>query len=283
MTHEEVDGSRVGQHPLVTRFLKGVYNSRPPAPRYSTTWDVNVILSHITTLPDNTDLDLKLLSYKLVMLLALTNADRCSDLAALDLNFRTYQTNGVKFVIPGLTKSRRKGPPIEAFYPKFTDDSKLCPLLALQAYEERTKGHRKSLHSRNPVFISIKKPFKPVKPATIGHWLKNLMKEAGIDTSVFTAHSTRGAATSKARAVGVPMAEILKAANWNSTSTFCRFYNRPTTSCLFGQAVLSNRQQVMGELQTIPCSKLTMLSECIRNLRSTITDSPRIADPIWGG
>ena len=283
MTHDEIDGTRVGQHPLVSRFLKGVYNTRPPAPRYPITWDIDIILSYMSSLPDNAELGQKHLSYKLAMLLALANADRCSDLAALDLNFRTYQTNGVRFVIPGLTKSRRSGPPIEAFYPMFMDDPKLCPVLTLRSYEERTVGHRKNTHPRNSLFISIKKPFKPVKPATIGHWLKNMMKEAGIDTSLFTAHSTRGAATSKAQAVGVPMAEILKAANWSSSSTFCRFYNRPTTSSQFGQSVLSNRQQTMGKLQTVPCSKLTMLLECIWNLRSTIADSPRIVDPIWGG
>ena len=93
-----------------------------------------------------------------------------------------------------------------------------------------------------------------------------------MDSSVYTAHSTQGAATSKAKAVGVPMADILNTANWNSASTFCRFYNRPSSTSQFGQAVLSNRQ-ITGELQTIPCSKLTMLLECIRNLQSTITDS----------
>ena len=39
------------------------------------------------------------------------------------------------------------------------------------------------------------------------------MKEAGIDTLTFMAHSTWGAATSKVKAVGVPMADILKAGN----------------------------------------------------------------------
>ena len=237
MTHDDVDGTRIGQHPLVTRFLKGVYNSRPPAPRYSTTWNVDIMLSHLSALPDNLDLELKLLTYKVVMLLALTNADRCSDLAALDLNYRTYQSNGVHFVIPGLTKSRRSGPPKEAFYPMFIEEPKLCPVSALREYEGRTKEYR-SGHSRNPLFLSVKKPFRAVKPATIGHWLKNFMKEAGIDTSTFTAHSTRGAATSKAKAAGVPMADILKAANWSSSSTFCRFYNRPTND-RFGQSILS--------------------------------------------
>ena len=191
------------------------------------------------------------------MLLALTNADTCSDLAALDLNFRTYQTNGVRFVIPGLIKSRISGAPIEAFYPGFIEEPRLCPVLALKVYE-KTKSLRKSSQSWNPLFISSRKPFMPVKPATIGHWLKNLMKEAGNDTSLYTAHSTQGAATSKAKAIGVPMTEILKAANWSSASTFCRFYNRPFTTNQFGQAVLNNRQ-ISGKLQTVPCSKLTML------------------------
>ena len=68
------------------------------------------------------------------------------------------------------------------------------------------------------------------------------MKEAGIDTSVYTAHSTRGAATSKAKAMGVPTADILKAAKWNSALIFCRFYNTPSSTSQFGQVVLSNGQ-----------------------------------------
>ena len=98
MTHDDVDGTRIGQHPLVTRFLKGVYNSRPPAPRYSTTWNVDIMLPHLSTLPDNPDLDLKLLIYKAVMLPALTNVDRCSDLAALDLNYIEH-INQIEFAL----------------------------------------------------------------------------------------------------------------------------------------------------------------------------------------
>ena len=127
MTHDEVDGTRVGQHPLVSRFLKGVFNCRPPAPRYTTTWDVDVVLSHIKSLPDNEHLSFQLLTHKVVMLMALTNADRCSDLAALDLCFRSFHGDGVKFIIPGLTKTRRKGPLVEAFYSAFPEDPRVCP------------------------------------------------------------------------------------------------------------------------------------------------------------
>ena len=44
MIHCHVEGIPFGQHPLVTRLLKGVYNSRPPRPRYSATWNVNSVL-----------------------------------------------------------------------------------------------------------------------------------------------------------------------------------------------------------------------------------------------
>ena len=279
MTHDDVDGTRVGQHPLVSRFLKGVFNSRPPAPRYSVTWDVDVVLSYIQNLPDNEVLSFKLLSCKVAMLMALANADRCSDLVALDLTYRYFSVSGVRFVIPGLTKTRRNGPPVEAFYSAFPENPKLCPVQALRCYEERSAGLRSKPSNAlgNPLFVSVRKPHKPVKAATIGRWLRNVMSSAGIDTKIFLAHSTRGAATSKAKLVGVSSADILKAACWSSTSTFCRFYHRPIDSGQFGRGVLRKQQSSnSGELQTIPCSKLTMLLECIRSLRNTITDSSRI-------
>ena len=55
------------------------------------------------------------------MLMALSNADRCSELAILDLRFRSQLREGVKFVIPGLTKTR-SGPPKEVIYPSYSDD-----------------------------------------------------------------------------------------------------------------------------------------------------------------
>ena len=33
--HDKVDGHEVGQHPLVSRLLKGVFNTRPPQTRYN--------------------------------------------------------------------------------------------------------------------------------------------------------------------------------------------------------------------------------------------------------
>ena len=102
MTHEEVDGVRIGQHSLVSHFLKGIYNCRPPQPKCLATWDVDIVPDYIRTLPSNNELSFQQLTHKLVMLMALSNADRCSDLAALDLRYHSSQGNGLSQASPNL-------------------------------------------------------------------------------------------------------------------------------------------------------------------------------------
>ena len=43
---------------------------------------------------------------ELVTLLAITNADRASDLKLLDLNFRVFTSEGVHFEVARLSKTR---------------------------------------------------------------------------------------------------------------------------------------------------------------------------------
>lgn len=42
----------------------------------------------------------------------------------------------------------------------------------------------------NPLFITVRKPYAPVKTCTIGRWLKRVMADSAIDTSVFLAQCT---------------------------------------------------------------------------------------------
>ena len=90
MTHDHIEGTPIGKHPLVTRPLKGIYNSRPPQPRYSATWDVDVVIRYLKTMGENDTLSLKQLSQKLALLMALVDASRISELQALDLRYRSY-------------------------------------------------------------------------------------------------------------------------------------------------------------------------------------------------
>ena len=76
------------------------------------------------------------------------------------------------------------------------------------------------------LFISYIKPHKPFSTDTLARWIKSVLASAGINTSVFKAHSVRGAATSHAYAKGVPVAEILCAADWTNEPTFRKYYLR---------------------------------------------------------
>ena len=93
--HDKVDGYEVGQHPLVTRLIKGVFNTRPPLPKYTCTWNVQTVLEYIVSLGSNKELSLKKLTLKTVMLLALTRPSRSADLAQLDVGAMHPHPEGV--------------------------------------------------------------------------------------------------------------------------------------------------------------------------------------------
>ncbi|KAL7292049.1 hypothetical protein TKK_0014330 [Trichogramma kaykai] len=63
---------------------------------------------------------------------------------------------------------------------------------------------------------------------TLARWVRNIMKEAGIDTQIFKAHSTRHAASSAAYDKGLSIDVIKERAGWSKDSkVFARYYNRP--------------------------------------------------------
>lgn len=69
-----LEGFSAGSHPLVIRFLKGIYNLRPSVPRYKETWDVSVVLQYLLSLSPADSLTLKNLSLKLVMLYCINSS-----------------------------------------------------------------------------------------------------------------------------------------------------------------------------------------------------------------
>ena len=64
------------EHPLVTRYMKGIFEIRPALPKYSEIWDVTVVLNYLKTFVLVTALPLKELTLKLTMLLCLTTGQR---------------------------------------------------------------------------------------------------------------------------------------------------------------------------------------------------------------
>lgn len=44
-------GYTMSNHPLLIGYMKGVFNSQKPTPKYPETWDVNEVLAYIKNLP----------------------------------------------------------------------------------------------------------------------------------------------------------------------------------------------------------------------------------------
>ena len=63
-------------HPVVSRYLKGIFLNRKPVPKYNCVWDVIKVLRYLKTLALNSKIPLKDLTLKLVMLLSLVTAQR---------------------------------------------------------------------------------------------------------------------------------------------------------------------------------------------------------------
>lgn len=234
------DGFSIGSHPLVVRFMKGVYNLRPVQSRYSKTWDISCVLKYLRKLSPVSKLSLKMLTFKLIMLLALILASRGQSLHLLTIEEMKKGFSSYILQYSGLLKQSKPGrnnpvAEIRAYPP----DRRLCAVFVLKEYLKRTellRGNNKCL------FISHMKPHGPVAKDTISRWIKTVMKSAGIDISRYKPHSVRSAAVSKAKSNSVPVQDILSTAGWSSERTFAMFYDKPIDSNInarFCNAVLS--------------------------------------------
>ena len=222
--HEHIDGMAIGQHPMVTRVLKGAYNSRPPKPHYSSTWKVAQVILWLSS-QDTATLGLLDLSMKTVTLCVLTWPCRSAELANMDYESIRFTPEGaiISPLALSLPKQTKAG---SAIFPSFDEDTNVCPVRSLQSYCSKTEKHRpKGKH----LFLTSRstRPYHLATSATIARWIKTTLSKASVDTSIFCAHSTRSASTSAAADAGVSIPEILEAADWSSSSTFERFYYRP--------------------------------------------------------
>lgn len=229
------DKTTFGEHPLVSRFLKGTFELRPSLPRYSTIWDVGTVLTYLQSFPVLDDLTLKQLTLHLTMLLALVTAQRTQTLSKLDTSCMQETTTGIIFTIRDTLKTTRPGKhlaPIEIR--SFASDSRLCPVTYIKHYITKTQ----SLRSDPRLLISYTRPHKPVTNSTVARWIRSTLQSAGIDVSVFSAHSSRTASTSYSANAQLPLADILKAGGWSNARTFAEHYNKPISSNL-GETLLT--------------------------------------------
>lgn len=222
-----ISSNNAGVDKLVCRFIKGCFRIRPSQAKYSSTWNVEKMFNYIENVMKNSEeLGLSLLSYKTAILLALTTAQRSQYLSKIKVEDIEIFEDKIIIQINEMLKTSRPGVknPVVILH-KFDQRPKLCVFSTLKVYLKQTE----SIREKEPyLFISYKKPHKVVGTQTLARWIKAIMKKAGINTEMFTAHSTRHASTSAAFARGLSINLIKENVGWSKKSeVFARHYNRP--------------------------------------------------------
>lgn len=214
-----------GKLPLVSKFMRGVANLRPTIPKYTCIWDVKVLLDKFRKMSNNCDLTLKELSQKLTTLLTLILCQRAQTIHTFDIKYIRITHEGFHVGFPSMLKQTRPGYHLKPIYiPKFNQEPKICPLITLKAYLNRTEEIRKDV---SQLLISYIKPYSAITSKTVSRWLKETLTDSGIDVSIFQGHSVRSAGASAAKDSGVPLPNIMNMAGWTSEKTFAKHYDKP--------------------------------------------------------
>lgn len=217
-------GTCVGKHPLVSRLMKGIFQEKPPRPKYTENWDVSIVLSYLQSLSPVDKLSLKELTLNLVVLILLVSGQRGQTVHLLSIDHMVSVNSCYTFQIVAHLKQSRPGVKNPLVELRPFEDKTLCVVTTLKEYLTRTQSLR---GSESQLFISYNRPFRRVSRETISRWVKLVLTDAGIDTSRFKPHSTRAASTSAANNASVSLDDILHTAGWSSESTFAKFYNKP--------------------------------------------------------
>jgi hypothetical protein len=141
------------------------------------------------------------------------------------------------FFINSLLKTSRPGKHLSALTFKAFTDENLCIVKHVKKYLEMTQQFR----SDDSLLISYVKPHKKVCKDSLARCIKEVLSKSGIDTSMFSSHSTRSASTSCLKSSGVPVDLILSSVGWSNARTFAKFYDKPIDETKnFGEELLKS-------------------------------------------
>lgn len=233
-----ISASKLNEDRNLTRFMKGIYNLRPTRPRYSYTWNPQIVLDMLEKW-DNTSISLENLSFKLSALLSLVTGHRIQTIKFIRLSNIVEDHAGIQILITDKIKTsgiNRLQPCLQI--PFYNNNPNLCVASTLKRYINVTKNLRPN--NADFLFITHKRPYVVASKQSVSRWVKQTLKMAGINTDIFKPHSTRHAATSAAHNRGVSIECIMQAAGWLQQTTFTRFYKRQLIQKTeFAKAILS--------------------------------------------
>ena len=101
-----ISQNKIGEDQMICKFLKGAYRARPSAPKYTSTWDVSLVLTYLETKDLNSSTtSFKEITEKTVMLIALASAHRAQTITSIDIRNITFTPAGAEILITKMIKT----------------------------------------------------------------------------------------------------------------------------------------------------------------------------------
>ncbi|KAI2657450.1 hypothetical protein H4Q32_008775 [Labeo rohita] len=179
--HDAVEGVSLGKHHLIVRFLRGARRLNPPRPHLIPSWDLSVVLLGLRKAPFEpfVSVELKYLSLKTLLLIALTSIKKVGDLHAFSVNetcleFGPADSHVTLRPRPGCVPKVPTTPFRDQVAPPEEADPALaflCPVSALRTYVDRTRSFR---HSEQ-LFVCFggQQKVNAVSKQRLAHWVLN--------------------------------------------------------------------------------------------------------------
>ena len=219
----EARSDNILDSPIFERFFKAAFNINPPVRRKVITWNIDKVLDHLERLPKPQSLSKIQLGSKLALLILLATGAHVNEIFGMNLDTIEFLPDGFKFSISHMAKAfavSNSSKDLLSFQVKSNPrNPKLCPLIHLEAYIDRTKNLRTTWF----LFTSAIPPYSRLGREWLGKWVKILIVESGANTSE-RIQSTRSRVASALLAKGVRVDEIMKQCNWVTAHAFYKHY-----------------------------------------------------------
>ena len=233
----------IGEDPRVKRLFRFFWKRRPSFPRYHVTWDVKKVLNFLASWHPPASLSFKQLTLKTLVLVAITSSDRAQTLEAIDIEHSEINHEGIFFPIYTLLKTSRRNRPVRVvkcvkFDIPALDVSDYVTYYLQRSLKFRLKAVQKGLPKPRQLFLSYCTG-KALRRASISKYILEVLQLAGINTTSFKAHTTRGALPSIQSSRGASPFVILSQGDWRNLGTFQRFYERHPDSSIEGRLIMN--------------------------------------------
>ena len=147
----------IPQHLSVIKYFKGSFNLRPPLPKLSFVWDVQIMFEYFRSLGDNRQITDKHLSQRLLILLLLLGGQRLNCVFHFTIDRMIISSTSVTFSPEHVLKHSKQGRKLDVFEYRAYSDPKLCVLERLKEYIHRRNDTVDKEQKR--LFITNQKPY----------------------------------------------------------------------------------------------------------------------------